>query len=235
MDVHGYIVALLGGFVIALVLMLSSILVPASISAPLPQGTLTPTAYAYLPYVARQYPLPTTGFLTWPFPLGTHYTRNDYLGRDSVFDRNRALGIVEPYDPSIPEGCSGSVCVVDNHTGIDIGVEVGTAFVAAAPLQITGFETRPGQGGHQVGVILVDYGNGYTGQYGHAQLLGGVSIGDFIQRGQSFGYVEPSDVGASHLHFETQKTGTPVDPYDSVVNPTGISLWTVYNDPQYAP
>jgi murein DD-endopeptidase MepM/ murein hydrolase activator NlpD len=173
--------------------------------------------------------------LTWPFPKGTQYRRNDYLGRDSVFDRNPALGQVEPYDPAIPVGCSGSVCVVDGHTGIDVGVDVGTPFVAAAPLRITGFRTLPGQNGNQVGVILVDYGNGYTGRYAHAQLLDGVNVGDSIPRGQPFGYVEPSDIGASHLHFEIQRSGRPVDPYDSIVNPTGISLWTVYNDPQYAP
>jgi murein DD-endopeptidase MepM/ murein hydrolase activator NlpD len=152
-----------------------------------------------------------------------------------VFDRNPAPGQVEPYDPAIPIGCSGSVCVVDGHTGIDIGVDAGTPFVAADPLQITGFRTLPGQDGNQVGVILVDYGNGYTGRYAHAQLLDGVNVGDSISRGQLFGYVEPSDIGASHLHFEIQRFGRPVDPYDSIVNPTGISLWTVYNDPQYAP
>jgi len=143
--------------------------------------------------------------------------------------------VVEPYDPSIPIGCSGSVCVVDNHSGIDIGVATGTQFVAAADLTITGFETLSGYEGRPVGIIHVNYGNGYTGRYAHAQLLDGVSVGDFIPQCVSFGWVEDSDIGASHLHFEVQRNGVPVDPYDSVVNPTGISLWTVYNDPQYCP
>ena len=233
MQAQRYLIVWLIGLVIVVVLILSNAPMPtASMGASRTQPTITPTVYAYLPYVAKNY---AAGFLTWPFSIGAQYTRNDYLGRDSVFDRNPAVGVVEPYDPSIPIGCSGSVCVVDNHTGIDIGVNVGTTFVAAATLRVTSFESLPGQGRKQVGVILVGYENGYTGRYAHAQLQNGVGIGDYIQRGQSFGYVEPPDVGASHLHFEIQKSGTPVDPYDSIVNPTGISLWTVYNSPQYAP
>jgi len=148
---------------------------------------------------------------------------------------NPATGQVEAYDPSIPVGCSGSVCVVDGHTGIDIGVDIGTHFVAAAPLQIIGLDSRQGRNGNRVGVIIVDYENGYTGEYDHAQLLDGIKTGDNISRGKPFGYVEASDMGASHLHLEIQKSGIPIDPYDSTISPTGISLWTVYNNPQYSP
>lgn len=152
-----------------------------------------------------------------------------------MFDRNRKEGSVEPYDPSIPVGCSGGVCVVDNHSGIDIGVATGTRFIAAADLKVTGFQTLSGHEGRQVSVILVDYGNGYTGRYAHAQLFDGISVGDSVPRCAALGWVEDSDIGASHLHFEVVRGGNAIDPYDSMASPTGISLWTVYNEPQYCP
>jgi murein DD-endopeptidase MepM/ murein hydrolase activator NlpD len=142
---------------------------------------------------------------------------------------------VESYDPSIPVGCSGAVCVVDNHSGIDIGVPVGTHFVAAADLTVTDFRTVPGHERKPVGVIYVDYGNGYSGRYAHAQLAQGVSVGDFVRQCSQLGWVEESDIGASHLHFEIQRSGVPVDPYDSTLSPTGASLWTAYNAPQQCP
>jgi murein DD-endopeptidase MepM/ murein hydrolase activator NlpD len=234
---HKFLIVLLVGIAVLCTSLASYAIVPSTPADTLrPQSSITPTVYVYLPYVGRNRPTSEApGFLTWPFVQGTRFTRRDYLGRDSVVDRNLTLGVVEPYDPAIPIGCSGGVCVVDNHGGIDIGVEVGTAFVAAAPLRITGFEVVPGQGGNHVGLIWVDYRNGYTGFYAHTRLLDGVVVGDSIERGQPFGLVEPSDIGASHLHFQVMKAGQRVDPYDSVVKPTGISLWTVYNEPQYPP
>ena len=175
------------------------------------------------------------GFLTWPFPPGTQYTRNDAFGRDSVVDRNPSLGQIEPYDPAIPVGCSGGVCVVDNHSGIDIGTDVGVHFMAAAPLRVVDFKLIPGQNQNTVGVIWVDYGWGYNGYYAHAQLLDGIAVGDTIARGQPFGQVERSDVGSSHLHFQVQRLNSYVDPYDSLIRPTSVSLWTTYNNPQYPP
>lgn len=57
MNRHPHLLLLLGSLMVALVLVLPSVLLPTvSTGTPLLQGTLTPTAFAYLPYVARQYP-----------------------------------------------------------------------------------------------------------------------------------------------------------------------------------
>ena len=174
------------------------------------------------------------GFLTWPFLKGTKYTRNDYLGRDSVFDLDPTIGKIRAYNSTIPTTCTGSVCVADNHTGIDIGVNIGTHFAAAAPLTMNGFQSVSGNNGKRVGVINVEYTNDTSGRYAHAQLLPNIEIGQKIPRGKEFGYVERSDIGASHLHFELNKYVVPIDPYADMLDKNSLCYWTVFNNPQYS-
>jgi murein DD-endopeptidase MepM/ murein hydrolase activator NlpD len=216
---------------------------PTATYTPSPASTMTstypPSPTATMP-TATMEPTPTpinppTFFLFWPFRKGTKYQRNDPWGRDSVVDRDPTPGKVEAYDPKIPTRCSGGVCVADNHTGIDIGVPSGTIFNASANLIIIDFQIVPGYQGRPVGVIIVDYGNGFIGRYGHTELLPEFKKGDFVPACTPFGRVTESDIGASHLHFEIQKNGRYVDPYDSTVRPTGVSLWRKYNEPEYCP
>jgi murein DD-endopeptidase MepM/ murein hydrolase activator NlpD len=105
-----------------------------------------------------------------------------------------------------------------------------------------GYIRVPGRNGKTVGKIIVSYGSGYNGEYDHAILLDSVKIGDTISRGQKFGIVEASDVGASHLHFQLNNPGPidinnysyiPIDPYRDKTNPLAVSYWTKDNDPQY--
>jgi len=73
-NVHRCLVALLISLAIALTLVLSSVLRPmTTVGAPRLQVSLTPMAFAYLPYVAQQYPQPTaTNFPTiGPTPTAT--------------------------------------------------------------------------------------------------------------------------------------------------------------------
>ncbi len=122
----------------------------------------------------------------------------------------------------------------DNYTVIDIGVAVGTRFVAAAPVTITNYEILSGTNGRPVHVIEVDYNNGYSGRYAHARLLSNIKMGDTVEQCTPFGSVEKSDKSASHLHFEVVENSVPVDSYDSKVKPTGVLLWEDgKNWPQY--
>jgi hypothetical protein len=62
-----YLAILLVSMVVTLVLILSSVLLPlVSADTPILPGTLTPTAFAYLPYTARQYPQLTPTPTSWP-------------------------------------------------------------------------------------------------------------------------------------------------------------------------
>ncbi len=61
MSMHHYLAASLGALMIALVLVLPSVLLPmTSVDIPRWQGTLTPTAFVYLPCVAKEHPPLTT-------------------------------------------------------------------------------------------------------------------------------------------------------------------------------
>lgn len=69
MNVRRYFIVLLGSLAISFALVLPRVLLPvSSASALLLQGTLTPTAFVYLPYVAKQY-LPLTAT---PTATSTH-------------------------------------------------------------------------------------------------------------------------------------------------------------------
>jgi hypothetical protein len=95
----------------------------------------------------------------------------------------------------------------------------GQNVIAAAPFKITDYIPRSGKAG---GVIIVSYGQQFTGYYAYASLLSGVKVGDFIPRGKAFGSVQDCDIGQAHFHFCLIKS-VVVDPYD---------YWTVYKKPQ---
>jgi murein DD-endopeptidase MepM/ murein hydrolase activator NlpD len=82
-------------------------------------------------------------------------------------------------------------------------------------LKITGYQPDLGTGRNGIsgGVVIVSYGNNWTGYYAHAKLLTGVKIGDFIPRGKAFAVVSNPGLGALHAHLCVIQ-GASVDPYD---------------------
>ena len=68
MKVYRYPAAFIS-LAIALALVLANALLPMTVSGTFLQGTLTPTAFVYLPYVARQYP--PLGITPTPTPTST--------------------------------------------------------------------------------------------------------------------------------------------------------------------
>lgn len=94
------------------------------------------------------------------------------------------------------------------HSGIDIGVDYGTAVPAADSGTVTYSGWAKGYGYF----VMIDHGDGIVSCYGHNQDLlvqegDKVSKGDVISLSGSTGYST-----GPHLHFEVRQDGEPIDP-----------------------
>jgi murein DD-endopeptidase MepM/ murein hydrolase activator NlpD len=94
------------------------------------------------------------------------------------------------------------------HEGIDVMVEHGTPFRAAAGGVVVFSAMHPQYGN----MIEIDHGNGLISRYAHASkrlvkvgdvVLGGAKIGEVGKTGRATG---------THLHFEVRQRGAPVNP-----------------------
>ncbi len=96
------------------------------------------------------------------------------------------------------------------HSGIDIGVSVGTPVVAARDGVVV--LTRTGYGGGYGNYIVVDHGGGISTLYAHNSSLS-AGVGARVSRGQVIAI--SGNTGRStgpHLHFEVRVNGNPVNP-----------------------
>jgi murein DD-endopeptidase MepM/ murein hydrolase activator NlpD len=94
------------------------------------------------------------------------------------------------------------------HTGVDLGVPIGTPVYAMSDgvVLISGTNSAYGK------MIVIDHGGGISSLYGHLSSLK-VSVGDKVKKGQLI--AKSGNTGYStgpHLHFEIRKDGTPIDP-----------------------
>jgi len=112
------------------------------------------------------------------------------------------------------------------HKGVDISAAYGTPIRASADgvVQTAGMENGYGR------EVLLDNGHGIKTLYAH---MSGFTVtnGQSVVRGQVIGYVGRSGRSTgSHLHYEVQIHGTPVNPHkylrvttaELAANPTGF-------------
>ena len=99
------------------------------------------------------------------------------------------------------------------HKGIDFGARWGSPIVAAADGQVA----RAGWAGGYGRQVRIAHGGGLTTSYSHmSQIV--AQPGSLVHRGEVIGYVGSSGLSTGpHLHFETYRNGTPV-------NPMGVSF-----------
>lgn len=125
----------------------------------------------------------------WSYPLAGEYTKGRGFGYDPV------------------DGCS--YCST-NHKGYDMAQGCGSTIFAAGPGEVITAGSYYGWGN----TVRIDHGDSLVTLYGHMewesirvaegqQITAGTPLGAEGNTGASFG---------CHLHFEVQKSGTPVDP-----------------------
>jgi len=94
------------------------------------------------------------------------------------------------------------------HTGIDIGVPMGTPIHAAATGKVIVAQWLNGYGY----TIIIDDGGGIANLYAHQERFA-VSVGQDVQQGQVIGYAGMTGWATGpHLHFEIRIDGKPVNP-----------------------
>ncbi|WP_169748708.1 M23 family metallopeptidase [Microbacterium trichothecenolyticum] len=125
----------------------------------------------------------------WAFPLAGFYSKGRGFGYNPV------------------HGCG--YCST-NHQGYDMAQGCGATIYAAGPGRVITAGSWQGYGN----TVRIDHGDALVTLYGHMQWGSlRVSVGDQVTSGTPLG--AEGNTGKSfgcHLHFEVQKSGTPVAP-----------------------
>ncbi|MFN8512616.1 MAG: peptidoglycan DD-metalloendopeptidase family protein [Chloroflexia bacterium] len=115
-----------------------------------------------------------------------------------------------PAQGSLTQGFGGNVAFYGpgGHNGIDIANKIGTPIVAADG----GVVTYAGWKGGLGNAVVIDHGNGFVTEYGHASAIH-VSVGQRVSRGQLI--LSMGSTGNStgpHCHFSVILNGVYRDP-----------------------
>ncbi len=100
----------------------------------------------------------------------------------------------------------------ENHAGLDIATNHGTAIEATAD----GIVIYAGMHGGYGNVVVVDHGYGVTTRYGHMSKLE-VQVGQHVTRGKLVGAVGSTGRStAPHCHYEVRLHDRPVNPLNYI-------------------
>lgn len=98
--------------------------------------------------------------------------------------------------------------VYTGHTGVDIGVGMGSPVYAAA----SGRVIVAGDYGGYGNAVVIDHGSGISTLYGHNSSVS-VSVGQNVKQGQVIASSGSTGISTGpHLHFEVRVGGSYVDP-----------------------
>ena len=96
----------------------------------------------------------------------------------------------------------------ENHAGLDIATNHGTAIEATADGRVIFAGPHGGYGN----IVVIDHGYGITTRYGHMSQIG-VQVGQHVTRGKTIGAVGSTGRStAPHCHYEVRLHDRPVNP-----------------------
>ncbi len=128
----------------------------------------------------------------WPCP-GHYYISSTFGSRWGTM--HKGIDIAQSKDSDVVASRSGSVIRAVNSCTHNYGKSSNCC--------------GNGYGNH---VIIMHDDGTYSTLYGHMSSIV-VSVGDYVQKGQTIGYVGSTGYSTGpHLHFEVRKNGTAVDP-----------------------
>ncbi len=123
----------------------------------------------------------------------------------------RATGsFIWPAQGTFTQGYGGNVAFYGpgGHNGVDVANRIGTPVVAADG----GVVTYAGWKGGLGNAVVIDHGNGFVTEYGHASALN-VSVGQRVARGQQIMAMgSTGNSTGSHVHFSVIINGVYVNP-----------------------
>lgn len=100
----------------------------------------------------------------------------------------------------------------ENHSGLDIATNHGTAIEATADGRVIFAGPHGGYGN----VVVIDHGYGITTRYGHMSKID-VQVGQHVTRGKVIGAVGSTGRStAPHCHYEVRLHDRPVNPLNYV-------------------
>jgi hypothetical protein len=98
----------------------------------------------------------------------------------------------------------------EDHTGIDIGMSIGTGVDSAALGVVTAIGNDGGS--HYGKWVEVSHGNGFTSKYGHLSRIW-YNPGRVLNAGDELGLSgNTGRTTGPHLHFEIRRNGVPINP-----------------------
>lgn len=123
---------------------------------------------------------------------------------------------------SSPFGTRELFDTIRNHNGIDIANSAEKTENQPVYAMAAGTVIKAGTASGYGQAIYIDHGNGLVTIYGHLAAQMDVTEGDTVQKGQRIGRIGAGIVGrstGSHLHFQVEVDGSPVNPLNYVQAP----------------